>query len=215
MMNIQSISWVATTVVGGTLGAPFVMKATRSWYRTIPLPSFTPPNAIFGPVWSLLYATMGIASWRIRNIVLLKQTIHQSSKNIGVTGAGVGVGVGGGLLSSIQQHIMILSLIHYTLNIIWAPIFFGLKRFRLGHVLNITIWATLIPIIIGYSTLDLVSGLMLIPYFLWLSFAIRLSDGICKLNPTDAVKNGRLFNNAKLEDEIWKLRKEAGERVGL
>ena len=195
--NPASVLWVASTVLGGALGTPFVMKATRTWYNTIPLPSYTPPNAIFGPVWSFLYTSMGIASWRIRKILTSSTTTAATP-----------------YLSFIHQYIMLLSLVHYALNIIWAPVFFGMKRFRSGHVLNVAIWASLIPLIVGYFSIDLVSGMLLIPYFLWLSFAVGLSNGICKLNPTNT-KEGRLFNNAKLESEIWKLRAEAGKNVGL
>mmetsp|Transcript_23442 Transcript_23442/g.34865 ORF Transcript_23442/g.34865 Transcript_23442/m.34865 type:complete len:260 (+) Transcript_23442:3-782(+) len=190
----QSILWVTATVVGGALGAPFVTKPTKTWYRTISLPSYTPPNAIFGPVWSLLYTSMGIASWRIRTMVSSLQL-----RNLGI----------------IQKNIMLLSFVHYALNIIWAPVFFGMQRLRLGHILNIVIWASLLPVLIGYSTIDLLSGMLLIPYFLWLSFAIKLSDGICKLNPTQTKNGTRLFNNARLESEIWDLREEAGKKVGL
>jgi benzodiazapine receptor len=218
-ISASAIVWVASTVLGGTIGTPFVLRATKTWYNTIPLPTFTPPNFIFGPTWSLLYTSMGIASWRIRSILKngVVSASTNASTNASVNASASVASVGSNLLvSKLQQYVMILSFVHYIMNISWAPIFFGMKRFRLGHVLNISIWATLIPIMIGYSTIDLCSGLLLLPYFLWLSFAIKLSNGICNLNPTDASEmNGRLFNNAKLENEIWILRKEAGKRVGL
>ncbi len=194
----QQLLWVAGTMGGGALGTPLVTKATKTWYNTIPLPTYTPPNAIFGPVWSVLYASMGIASWRIRTIVSFKDS------NLATSSVSV---------SPIQKYIMLLSFIHYALNIIWAPVFFGMKRLRLGHLLNIVIWLSLIPVIIGYGRIDLLSGALLLPYLLWLSFAIKLSSGICKLNPTTT--GTRLFNNAKLESEIWSLRQEAAKKVDL
>ncbi|GFH50626.1 benzodiazapine receptor [Chaetoceros tenuissimus] len=100
------------------------------------------------------------------------------------------------------------------MNISWAPIFFGLKRLRMGHVLNVLLLVTLIPIIGIYFSIDVWSGILLLPYLLWLGLATRLSSEVCKLNPTE-VKLGYWYNNAKLQDQIWKLRKEAGKRVGF
>ena len=202
-INLNSIRWVMGTILGGTLGTPFVLIATKTWYNTIPLPPYTPPNYIFGPVWSFLYTCMGIASWRIRQQI-------RSTSTAAAAAATSTIGM-------INTYIMLLSFIHFILNITWAPIFFGAKRLRLGHVWNILIWTSLLPVIVGYSIIDVTSGLLLLPYFVWLTFAIRLSHGICTLNPTSTNKkrDGRLLNNAMFENEIWKLRKEAGRKVGL
>ena len=194
--SIVPIVWVLTSILGGTSGTPFVIKSTQTWYTTISLPSFTPPNKIFAPVWTVLYTLMGIASWRIRQTIISMQ----SSSNP--------------ILSFLQCNIIPFSFIHYIMNISWAPIFFGLKRLRMGHVLNVLLLVTLIPIIGIYFSIDVWSGVLLLPYLLWLGLATRLSSEVCKLNPTE-VKLGYWYNNAKLQDQIWKLRKEAGKRVGL
>jgi tryptophan-rich sensory protein len=100
------------------------------------------------------------------------------------------------------------------MNISWAQIFFGLKRLRAGHVLNVALLITLIPLIAVYYAIDPLSGIMLVPYLAWIILATRLSSGVCKLNPTE-VKNGCWYNNAKLQDQIWELRKEAARNIGL
>ena len=194
-INTKAIQWVASTVIGGALGTPIVASGTKSWYREIPLPSYTPPNKVFMPVWTTLYTLMGIASFRIKSLICAQ--------------------AGGGCATTLwlQQNVMTLSYMHYSLNLVWAPIFFGLLKFRLGHVLNVVLLTTLIPLLYTYATLDLASAIMLVPYLIWLGVATRLSRGICELNPT----NGKdyFFNNAKLQREIWKLREEAGKKVGL
>ena len=207
-----NVPWIACSILGGAIGTPFVTSATKTWYSTIPLPTYTPPNVIFGPIWTFLYMTLGIASYTIRHktTMLLASstttTLSTSSSNV-ITG----------MTSIVPKYIMILSYIHYILNISWAPIFFGMKRLRLGHLWNILLTISLLPVIIGYTVMDVLSGLILLPYLFWLMFAIRLSHGICKLNPTydDKERNGKLFNNAIVENEIWKLRKEAAKNIGL
>ena len=56
-------AWVAGACLGGVLGTPFVVAATKTWYGdgTLNLPSWTPPKGIFAPVWTTLYATIGFA----------------------------------------------------------------------------------------------------------------------------------------------------------
>ena len=54
--------WIGGAVVGGVAGTPFVVRATTSWYRGIPKPTWCPPDRIFAPVWTTLYASMGYAA---------------------------------------------------------------------------------------------------------------------------------------------------------
>mmetsp|Transcript_35340 Transcript_35340/g.109476 ORF Transcript_35340/g.109476 Transcript_35340/m.109476 type:complete len:196 (+) Transcript_35340:145-732(+) len=66
-LAVQAIAppavWVAGSVVAGALGTPFVVKATDDWYNdgSLKKPSWTPPDKVFAPVWTLLYASLGLA----------------------------------------------------------------------------------------------------------------------------------------------------------
>lgn len=173
-------TWIITSIVGGTIGTPFVAKATNTWYRKINLPDWTPPDRVFPIVWTILYSFMGYSAYKV----------YQATN-----------------LCSPQMK---LALFHYALNISWAPIFFGMKRLRVGHGLNLLLIATLLAIIPSFYRINPISGLLLVPYLIWLVFAAKLSDSICKLNPT--VKG---YNNAMLEADICKLQEEAAARVGL
>ena len=105
---------------------------------------------------------------------------------------------------------LLLWTIHYVLNLLWAPVFFGFKRLRLGLVINGLLIATLAAIVPMFYSIDTVSAYLLVPYFGWLLFAFFLNYAICKLNPT--VQG---YNNAKLQADIIKLQNKAAEFADL
>jgi len=183
-LSSKPITWVIATIVGGTIGTPFVSSAKKSWYDRIPKPDWTPPNWIFAPVWVTLYSFMGYAASQVASTATATTTT--CSLPLALYG------------------------VHYLLNISWAPIFFGMKRLRLGHILNIILISTLLPVIPLFYLLDKLAGILLLPYMAWLFVATALSDGICALNPT---KKG--YNNAMLEADIYKLQLAAANNVGI
>ena len=45
----------------GLIGSLFTFSSIPTWYKTLVKPPFSPPNWVFGPVWTMLYVLMGIA----------------------------------------------------------------------------------------------------------------------------------------------------------
>jgi tryptophan-rich sensory protein len=104
--------------VGGAMGAPVVAKA-KKWYKKIDLPPWTPPDFLFGPVWTMLYSAMGVPRQR--------ECINERSRS--------------------PQLLWSYGIIRYfMLNLPWAPVFFGMKRLRLGLILNLLMMASLLLI---------------------------------------------------------------------
>jgi TspO/MBR family len=89
--------WIAISFVPA-LASVFVF--TEDWFADLAKPSWNPPNWLFGPVWSALYLSMGIAAW----------LVWQQ----------------GGWVK--QKQPLTLFLIQLVLNAIWTPLFFGLHR---------------------------------------------------------------------------------------
>jgi len=52
---------IAVPLIAGAVGAIFTSESVQTWYKTIEKPSLTPPNWLFGPVWTMLYVLMGIS----------------------------------------------------------------------------------------------------------------------------------------------------------
>jgi translocator protein len=175
------VAWAVGHAVGGAIGAPVVTKA-KTWYKKIDLPPWTPPDFLFGPVWTMLYSAMGVAAARV----------YQRTQ-------------------SLSSAPMVLWMIHYfLLNLPWAPVFFGMKRLRLGMILNVLMMVSLIVTIPLFYQNNPISGLLLLPYLVWLTFATVLNNAICRRNPT---KNG--YNEAMFQAGLLKLQNEAAVYAGV
>jgi benzodiazapine receptor len=183
-------------ILGGCSGTPIVVRATKSWYNRIPLPSWTPPNFVFAPVWTTLYGLMGVSVSRI--------------------------------LKSVGRDNIAMKLwaVHYVLNLVWAPVFFGFQQLRLGLAINVFLISTLSVIIPLFHRIDPLSAYLQVPYLLWLLYATKLNQSICKLNPmvegvnearlqADLCSDGRGYNDAMLEYDIKKLQAAAAKYAGL
>jgi len=184
-------------ILGGCTGTPIVVRATKTWYNRISLPPWTPPNFIFGPVWTTLYGLMGFSVSRIAK--------------------------SGVPMANIATK---LWSIHYALNLLWAPIFFGMKRLRLGFIVNLILIATLGVTLPLFHRIDPLSAYLQVPYLLWLIFATKLNQSICQLNPTvggineamvqaDLCISGPGYNDAMLQFDIKKLQTAAAKYAGL
>jgi hypothetical protein len=104
--------------------------------------------------------------------------------------------------------------------------FFGLKRFRLGFVINLFLIASLGIILQLYYSINPILAYLQIPYMSWLLFATILNKEICKLNPTVDGKNrgmiqaelcnsGEGYNDEMLEYDIKQLQAEAASYIGI
>ncbi|WP_298477517.1 TspO/MBR family protein [uncultured Maribacter sp.] len=146
---------VGICLVIGFLSSFATQSSVNDWYAALNKPNFNPPNWIFAPVWSVLYILMGIAA----GIVWAKGFYHLWVKT---------------------------ALYHFgfqlLLNALWSIVFFGLKE---------PLWALLIIIglliMLGFTfkwfkVVNKTAAYMLIPYILWVSFAILLNYKIWELN---------------------------------
>lgn len=68
-MSLRRADWLAlagfgaASATGSVLGGLAVASSVRGWYQSLAKPGFTPPDAVFAPVWSALYVAMAIAAW--------------------------------------------------------------------------------------------------------------------------------------------------------
>jgi tryptophan-rich sensory protein len=131
------------------------MDSVNTWYADLSRPSFTPPDWTFGVVWPILYIMMGISAFMIWNK--------------GFSNRQVKVALG-------------LFILQLVLNGLWTPIFFGLHMMGLALVEIILLWVAIIMTIFAFWRISRAAAYLLLPYILWVSFAIVLNAALWYLN---------------------------------
>jgi translocator protein len=153
----NTIGLVVALLLPLSLGGIGAVASNRStWYQTLRKPSFNPPNWIFGPVWTLLYLLMGLSSWLVWR--------ERRNNRPSVQGALGWYGV------------------QLLFNGLWSIIFFGMRRVRLALADIVALWSTLLITIIQFFRIRKSAAWLLLPYFLWVTFATLLNTAIWWLN---------------------------------
>jgi benzodiazapine receptor len=154
---IGFIIWLVITFAVAFWGSTFSPgsgTSTGVWYSQIQKPSFTPPNWIFGPVWTLLYAMMATAAW-----LVWKQ-------------AGFGA----------AKAALIIFLIQLALNFLWSWIFFGQHLIGWALLDIVILWIAIFATMILFWQKSPLAGALMLPYLGWVSFASILNFSIWRLN---------------------------------
>lgn len=126
-----------------------------TWYATLNKPFFNPPNWIFGPVWTLLYALMGISLYLVWN----KNKYTKKDKLA-----------------------LLVFCIQLFLNFFWSFSFFGLEMPLLAFFVILAMWVAIFYTIVLFKKINKTAAYLLIPYLLWVSFATLLNLFIVILN---------------------------------
>ena len=147
------ISALIALAVGG-LSALLSMDTMAAYDTAVVKPALTPPGWVFGVVWPILYALMGISAARI----WLSKDSEAKSK---------------GLNLYVAQLIV---------NFFWSLIFFNAQAFGFAFFWLLLLWALVLLMILQFSKVDKKAALLQIPYLVWLTFAAYLSLGVWILN---------------------------------
>jgi tryptophan-rich sensory protein len=136
---------MAVAFLPALIGVPFV---DRDWYRSLDRPRWSPPSEVFGPVWTFLYASLGLAAW---------VAWRRQPRPVGA---------------------LLLYLVQLALNAIWTPVFFGARKPGAALVVIVALWVASLATAIGLFRARAVAGLLLIPYLAWVAFAALLNGAI-------------------------------------
>jgi translocator protein len=151
---LKFISSIILCFSVAALGGIATYSSIPTWYAFLNKPIFSPPNWVFGPVWTILYFLMGISLY----IVWDKKSKIKKNKAI---------------------RIFILQL---TLNLLWSVVFFGLHQPLLAFIVIVALWISIFMTIKYFYKISKMSSYLLVPYILWVSFASILNFAIVALN---------------------------------
>lgn len=148
-------SWKALAAFGGAVAAAalpgaWVTSRSLGWYRRLERPSWTPPDALFGPVWTALYATVAASGYRV----------WRASP------------------SRARSRALALWAAQLALNGAWTPLFFGAHRPRAALADLGLLLAAIGAYASQAAKVDRPAAWMMAPYGAWCAFATALNADI-------------------------------------
>jgi translocator protein len=139
----------AASAAGGLATYPNI----GNWYASLHKPDWTPPQYLFGPVWTVLYATMAVSAW------LVWDRLH------------------GGAFPALK-----LFAYQLALNVLWSILFFGLQNPDAAAAEVIIFWLVLSATTVAFLRVRRVAGYLMAPYWGWVTFAAALNISIASNN---------------------------------
>jgi tryptophan-rich sensory protein len=146
---------IAVCLAVGLIGSLFTSGSLKAWYPMLTKPWFTPPDWLFGPVWTALYIMMGAAAFLIW---------RKGWNTQGVRVALIAFGI------------------QLLLNALWSPAFFGLRSTLAGLIVIVLLLAAITLTTLLFFTISRPAGALMIPYLAWVSFATSLNSSLHWLN---------------------------------
>jgi translocator protein len=132
------------------------------WYLRLHKPSWQPPDIVFGPVWTLIYAltaAAGVRGWRLAPTRFAR------------------------------EWLLALFACNVLLNVLWSLLFFRLRHPDWALLEVGVFWASTLALALVVGRWDRRAALLLVPYGLWVAFASILNLAIVDLNaPFAAVR---------------------------
>ena len=136
------------------LGSALTTPSINGWYAALRKPTWTPPNWLFGPVWSALYLAMAFAAWLVWRR-------------------------GGDSPARIALTLFVLQLI---LNVGWSAIFFTLHTPGFAFAEIVLLWLLILATGALFWPLSRAAGWLMVPYLSWVGFAATLNYAVWRLN---------------------------------
>ena len=148
------VLFVAACFAAAWVGSLFTEPQLPVWYESLRKPAWTPPNWLFGPVWSLLYLAMGTAAWLVW-------------RERGFAGA---------------RLALTLFFAQLALNALWSILFFGRRSPGAALAEIAFLWLAIFATMAALWRVRRAAGWLFVPYLWWVTFAMFLNYAIWRAN---------------------------------
>lgn len=141
----------ASALVAG-LGGLASANNVDGWYATADKAPWSPPNWVFGPVWTVLYTAMAVAAW------LVWRSRAEGSRPA-----------------------LTAYAVQLVLNLLWTPVFFGLypalgtPALWIAFVIIVALAVAVVVTVLYFGPISRTAGILLLPYLAWIVFASSLN----------------------------------------
>lgn len=125
-----------------------------NWYHSLNLPVFTPPDWLFAPAWIILYLMI------FSSFLVFMQAKSPMKKT----------------------NALVFFLVQLLLNFIWSSVFFSNTDIQGGLIIIVIMWLFIAFTIYEFYKISKPASYLLVPYFLWITFAVYLNFEIYILN---------------------------------
>ena len=150
------VGFLGLCLLVGVADGAVTATSVRSWYPQLLRPSGTPPNWLFGPVWTVLYGMIGVAAWLVwRQLDPVPGRKYAALRLWGW---------------------------QLLLNALWTPAFFGLRSTGLGLVVILVLVPLIGLTIRAFMRVDHAAAWLMLPYLAWTGYAAYLNAGFWWLN---------------------------------
>lgn len=149
------LPWLALCFLAAAVGATASVQA-GAFYGELVRPDWAPPAALFGPVWTLLYAMMAVAAWLV--------WVRRDSRPVRLA--------------------LAVFVTQLALNALWTWLFFGWRMGGLAFLDIVILWASIVVTLALFWRIRPLAGWLLVPYLAWVTFAAVLNHRLWQLNPS-------------------------------
>jgi benzodiazapine receptor len=153
--GLALIGWLALCFSVAAVSSIFSAESITHWYAGLIKPPLNPPNQVFGPVWTVLYALMAVSAW------IVWKTRPSACRRRG----------------------LLLFCIQLGLNVLWTWSFFARHQPLTAFADIVVLWIGIFLTILTFRKMSRTAAWMLVPYLAWVTFASYLNLAIWRLNP--------------------------------
>ncbi len=156
---LKPVISLAIPQLAGYWGYRLTAPSLSTWYASLEKPSFTPPDWVFEPVWIGLYLLMGIALY-----LVWRQGVHRID----------------------VKRALYIFFFQLAVSVFWVFVFFSRQSPFQALIVIAILFLLIVLTMLSFYPISRDAGLCLVPYMIWVGFALMLNLFIVLMNGSRA-----------------------------